>query len=567
MGGSTNPVKEYVIGIEVFDRDDSYDPRLDPIVRVEARRLRLKLQRYYEQEGASDRVRIEMPSRGYTPQLRYIESSEQEDGQKPISQTGDRISVAVVPFTGVSRSTEPFAAGLTDEIIHVLSGTARIEVLARNCIAHSRSSMDDVTATGYRPDPDYVLEGSVRRENANLRVCVRLASSSSGFCIWSRAYEQKLQGVFLSQKRIAAQMVNDAMAYLSTKTTHPNRFTRAPEPSAHALYSKGRSYLNSRTKTGIHQSLDCFQRVIDSMPEYALAYAGLADAYSLGARYNVFPHHESWRRARSAALDALRIDYSLAEAHTSLGFVDLHYGRDWWSAEREFCTAILLNPRYAPARQWYAWYLAATGRSEMAVSTVEQAVLMDPLSSNAQADLALAHYFARDYGQALRQCERTLALEPGFYRAHQLAGAACYLQGDLADAVAHLELAISLADGNARGSALLANAYAATGRIGPARQIFASFLDGPRSRVSAIDVALFCMAIGDFDKVFDWLEKAYQEQEAELLWLRVDPIYDGVRNDPRFTNLLMRLGNPPLPRLCELIPKAPAESAHLRRTL
>ncbi|MBV8828339.1 MAG: tetratricopeptide repeat protein [Acidobacteriaceae bacterium] len=271
-------------------------------------------------------------------------------------------------------------------------------------------------------------------------------------------------------------------------------------------------------------------------------------------RYDVFPPQESWERARVAALDAVRIDYTLAEAHTSLGFVDLHYRRDWGSAEREFCTAILLNPRYAPARQWYAWLLAATGNPELAITALTQAVRMDPLSANANADLALAYYFSRQFDDAIAQCRTTLALYPDFYRAHQLAGIVYLQKGDFQSAFEHFQAAAGQTRGTGRPAVLLATALLAMGRMGEARAVFTRSLDARNSKASAIDFALFFAAIGDLDSVFQWLERAYEEQDAELLWLSVDPVYDTVRHDRRFLALLLRIGKPAVTdRLRELV--------------
>lgn len=547
--------------MEVFDRDDTYDPRLDPIVRVEARRLRVKLKQYYQREGNADAVRIEIPSRGYAPTFQCLQAPTEIDHQACASPSLLEPSLVVLSFADSGDDADSFVAGLSDEINFQLCATPGVQVAARTSALCSSRFGVNVTEIGRCLNVDYVLEGNVRREGANLRICVQLVSAASGFCVWKQAYEQEVKAVFEDQKRIAGQIAADTKAYLFRQPSHPLRPQGIFGQSAYALYSEGRSYLNSRTKVGINQSVDCFQRVIDTTPQYALAYAGLADAYSLGARYCVFPQQESWQRARSAALNAVRIDQSLAEAHASLGFVDLHYRRDWWSAEREFCTAILLNPSYAPARQWFGWYLAATGRHVMAVSAMEQAVRIDPLSANANADLALAHYFARDYERAIRQCQRTLSLEPGFYRAHQLAGLVYLQQANGSQAVDRLELAVSLADGNGRGSALLAHAYAAAGKLGKARQMLAKSIEAQKPRVSAVDIALFFAAIGDLDQVFEWLERAYLEHEAELLWLPVDPIYDRIRQDLRFPNFLRRLGSPPLSRLYELVlPTAPDPS-------
>lgn len=550
LNGSAANLKEYTIGVDVFDRDTSYDSRVDPIVRVEARRLREKLRSYYREECRDDSVRIEMPERGYVPNIRY---ADQHSFQPPVAATYLSHSVTLAIYRFSPGSNDDFSHGLTDELVCLLSGSGDFNVLFLGSALHSASALGGLRGSELRP-VEFVVEGYVRRENAEVRVCVQLTSPTSGFCVWSQAYEMPVRELFEAQKYIASQIAGDLRFYVAQSVRASVRTWNKNETSAHVLYSEGRMFLNSRTQDGIHHSVECFRQLISSRPRFALAYAGLADAYSLGARYDVLPAQESWERARLAALDAVRMDYSSAEAHTSLGFVDLHYRRDWGSAEREFCTAILLNPTYAPARQWYGWLLAATGQQESAITAVRQAVEIDPFSPNAHADLALTLYFFRRYDEAIEQCRRTMTLQPGFYRAHQLIGMAYLQKGELALAVEHLESAVSLTKGTGRGSVLLAIALISMGRINEARHVFAKSIELRSSKASAIDFALFSAASGDLDGVFQWLEKAYQEQDAELLWLPVDPIYDKVRSDPRFAELLSRIGKPAVSRpLHELV--------------
>lgn len=545
LNESAGDLKEYSIGIDVFDRDSSYDSRIDPIVRVEARRLRQKLVAYYTGDGSNDLIRIEIPARGYVPTLRYLDPAESGQGETAVALR-DPVTVAVVELSGEARAG--LIEGLTDELVHLLSGADEVRVVA--CTSPLRVGCN----SRWPVNVDYILEGAVRTENTNVRAYIRLVSAISGYCVWSQVCEVEVRGLFEAQKRIGAQISAGLRIYLREPQREMNRGCRTNDHSAFALYSEGRMFLNSRTRDGIHQSVECFRQLISSCPEFALAYSGLADAYSLGARYDVFPHQESWERARSAALDAVRIDYSLAEAHTSLGFVDLHYRRDWGSAEREFCTAILLNPDYAPARQWYGWLLAATGQQELAVTALQQAVGMDPLSPNANADLALTYYFSRRYDEAIEQCRKTLALQPGFYRAHQLCGLANLQKGDLPAALQHLQSAVALTKGTGRASVLLASALVAMGQTEDARRVFANSIEARKSKPSAMEFALFFAAIGELDSAFEWLERAYEEHDAELLWLSVDPIYDKVRQDPRFPALLLRIGKPPIgQRLHELV--------------
>jgi tetratricopeptide (TPR) repeat protein len=373
---------------------------------------------------------------------------------------------------------------------------------------------------------------------------VQIASSSSGFRVWSGSYDQEIDSLFAAQVDIAGKIVAD----LNLKLDAGEKLLPANEgliPSSRtmlALYHKGRRYLNSRTNEGIRRSIECFQQIIERDATCALAYAGLADGYSLGARYDVLPPQESWRKARTAALDAIRIDSSLAEAHTALGFVELHYVRNTFTAEQEFRTAIQLNPRYAPARQWYAWCLIASGRAELAIENIEAALDLDPLSANAHADLALALYFSRRFGDSVSECSRTLRSSPGFYRSHQLLGLNFLQVGEPAKAIENFQLAMSSSGRNSRILVLLAHAYSAVGQMDEAKRIARELTSPSNAYVPAIDFALLYSALGDYDRTFQFLEKAVLEDEGELIWMPVDPIHDNLRSDARFTPFLQRIG-------------------------
>jgi tetratricopeptide (TPR) repeat protein len=309
-----------------------------------------------------------------------------------------------------------------------------------------------------------------------------------------------------------------------------------------ALYQKGRRYLTSRTNDGIRRSIECFQQVIEGDASCALAYAGLADSYSLGARYEVLPPQESWRKAHAAALDAVRIDCSLAEAHAALGFIELHYVRNTSNAEREFSAAIQLNPRYAPARQWYAWCLVASGRTEAGIENIRAALELDPLSPNAHADLALALYFSRRYKDSISESSKALQLAPGFYRSHQLLGLNFLQMGDYAKAIDQFHFAIASSGRNSRMLVLLAHAYAHMGSTDKT-QLLANELTEPCSLyIPGIDFALLYSALEDNDRTFEYLEQAFRENEGELIWIPVDPIHDRIREDSRFRPFVERIG-------------------------
>jgi serine/threonine-protein kinase len=543
-GGADVP-KEYALGIEVFDRSAEYDPRLDPIVRVEARRLRSKLEQYYETEGTLDRLRIEMPSRGY--ELRFVEAEEREDPILSFASSSSEIgATAVLPFVSVDQDAQSrlFAEGLTDEIAFQLSARAGLRIIARTSAFQFKDRCADVRDIGAELGADYIVEGSLRREGKWARILAHVVHVTSGVRLWSGDYEENISPVLTSQKLLANRIVGDFTPTLQQALSLPARSQSKDIRTVFALYQKGRHHLDFRTEQGIRRSIEYFQQAIAADSRSALAYAGLADGYSLAARYEVFPPQESWIKARSAAMDAIRIDSTLAEAHAALAFVQLHHSRDWLSAEREFRAAIQLNPHYAPARRWYGWCLAASGRPDLAIVSFRRALELDPLSPNAHADLALALYFSRRYRECISQCERTLQLTPDFYRAHQLLGLSYLQTGDHQEAIARFQAAIDAAGRNTRMLALMAHAYAGMGRTEGVTQLCSEAESNAPGKVSAMDLCLFYSAAGDLDRAFEHLERAFSETSGELIWLSVDPIYESLRQDARFTAFCARLRPP-----------------------
>ncbi len=527
--------KEYALGIEVFDRASDYDPRLDPIVRVEARRLRAKLEQYYDSEGTLDHLRISMPSRGY--KLEFVLNEERAEPiislASPVPNAG---FTAVLPLVSVDQDTKSrhFAEGLTDELAFQLSALAGLKIVARTSTFQFKDRCADVREIGAELGAEYIVEGSLRREGTWARILIQVVHVSSGIRVWSGDYDEKISSVLATQKSLAQRIVTDFTPALQQAVAVPARNPSNDIRTVFALYQKGRRYLDYRTEQGIRRSIEYFQQAIACDSQSALAYAGLADGYSLAARYDVFPPQESWIKARTAAMDAIRIDSTLAEAHAALAFVQLHHSRDWLSAEREFRAAIQLNPHYAPARRWYGWCLAASGRADLAIVSFRRALHLDPLSPNANVDLALALYFSRNYRECISQCERTLQLTPGFYRAHQLLGLSYLQTGDYNQALARFQAAIDAAGRNTRILALMAHAYAAMGNTNDVTQLCFEVESSTPGKVSAMDSCLLYSAVGDLDRAFEYLERAFSEADGELIWLSVDPIYECLRQDSRF---------------------------------
>jgi TolB-like protein/Flp pilus assembly protein TadD len=537
LQGNTEKLKEYVLGLEVFDRLDSYDQRLDPIVRVEARRLRTKLQDYYRMEGSADPICIELPERGYAPTFRRNETPAREAATQQ-----EPSAIAVLPFVNMSSDpdNEYFSDGLTEELISTLAKIASLRVVARTSVFQFKGKASDLRYIGAQLQVTTVLEGSVRREGDRVRVTAQLINVADGYHLWSDTYERETKKVFAVQEEISKAIADALKARLSVDP-HIS-VTRHPEDvEAYNLYLKARYYLNLRSEVGFLRSLDFFRKAVVKNPSYALAYAGLADAYSLSTRYHVAPAQEAWPKAKAAALKAVELDDTLAEAHTALAFVKLHYDWDWSGAEHEFRKALDINPSYAAAHQWNTWALAVRGRFEEAIASMKMACSLDPLSHNVSADLALAYYFSRQYEDAVQQCQEVLDLQPGFHRAHQLMGMVYIQQGLYPEAVAELQQAAVTSDRNRKVLGFLGFAEVMCGRRSDAERVLVELQGGERPYVSGVDLALIYSALGDRDRTFEWLEKAYDEHDGELIWLGVDPIYDRVREDPRFRSLLERL--------------------------
>lgn len=541
---TAEPPKEYVLGVEVFDRDINYDPRLDPIVRVEARRLRAKLVQYYETEGTQDQLRIVMHDRGY--QLAFLRIDEPAEPIVAFGSVDSRGgSTAVLPLVAVDQTPQSrlFAEGLTDELASQLFAIKGLKVIARTSTFQFKDRCADVRDIGAELGAEYIVEGSLRQEHRIARVLIQVVHVSSGFRVWSGGYEHKIASGLTAQKSLAQRIVADFGPVLAERLLLPQD---RPDyiRTVFALYQKGRRHLDCRTEDGIRRSIECFQQAIAHDSKSALAHAGLADGYSLAARYDVFPAQQSWLKARSAAMDAIRIDSTLAEAHAALGFVQLHHERNWLSAEREFRAAIQLNPHYSPARRWYGWCLAASGRGDLAIVNFKRALDLDPLSPNANADLGLAHYFSRNYTDCILQCEQTLHLTPGFYRAHHLLGLTYLQTGNYEQAISRFQAAIDAAGRNTRMLALTAHACSRMGDTETLAQICAEVQGGTLTKASAMDLVLLYSAVGNFDQAFTHLGQAFSEDDGELIWLPVDPIHDQLRQDPRFGNFLERIPAP-----------------------
>jgi TolB-like protein/DNA-binding winged helix-turn-helix (wHTH) protein/Tfp pilus assembly protein PilF len=457
-------------------------------------------------------------------------------------------SIAVLPLRNLSDdpANDYFSDGMTDSLISALLKVEGLKVISRGSVFRYKGREIDPREVGRQLDVATVLEGSVRKDANSVRVSVRLVSTDDGHALWaSKTYEHALQDVFALQDEIARNVATELKAQLSGRREEPlvRRYTEDVE--AYQLYLKGRYHLNKRTEEGFKKGIEYFEQAIEHDPRYALAHAGLADAYILlgAGDYAVLAPREAMRKAKVAATTALELDETLAEAHTSLGFLHYIYDWDWPSAERHYRRAVELNTNYAPAHHWYALYLSAMNRMSEAAEQGERARDLDPVSLIVNTDLGLIYYRARQYDRAFEQLRKTLEIEPDFPPARWNLGRAYAQQGKYQEALAEIRKAVEASGRSPVYLATLGYVYAVAGRKREATAVLQELrsLSGKRYVLPNL-LAVVYVGLGEKDQAFKWLGQAYQERSDFMIVLRVDPALDSLRSDPRFAELERRVG-------------------------
>ena len=456
----------------------------------------------------------------------------------------DLRAIAVLPFVNASPDPENeyFSDGMTDELITALSKVEGLHVASRTSVFALKGVREDVRALGARLNVTTVLEGTVRRAGNRLRITVQLTGVDDGRTLWSERYDRELADVFEIQDEIARTIVTTLRSTLLRDLGDAPAMRYTANVRAYQLYLKGRFWWNRRTQEAIAEGVKYFEQAIAEDDSYALAYTGLADSYALYLDYRGAPVVEGMEKARVMALKALELDESLAEAHTSLGWVKFIFDWDWPAAERELSRAIELNPRYATARQWYSWYLTAMGRCDAAIAHGRIAAELDPASVSVRRSLGWLHYYARQPEASLEHLRRALAMDPTAEENHRLIGLAYMQLGKYDEAAAAFREAIASSDSRALATAGLGQAAALRGREDEARGILAQLqAEAERRYVSPIAVAMLHTSLGEADQAFNWLDRAYEDRRGWLTYLRVEPILDPLRGDPRFRALLERM--------------------------
>ncbi|MEO8572932.1 MAG: winged helix-turn-helix domain-containing protein [Pyrinomonadaceae bacterium] len=457
---------------------------------------------------------------------------------------GTRKSIAVLPFRPIvaENRDEALELGMSDTLISGLSRLRQITVLPISAVRRYMDLEQDAVAAGRDLGVESVLDGSIQRTGERIRISARLVRVEDGRALWTETFDEKFTDIFAVQDSISQKIVTALALQLSGEER--DRLTKkyTANTEAYQLYLKGRFFWSKLTPEDLKKSLDYYSQAIAIDPGYALAYAGLADSYNLLGSYGFWPLKESHPKARSAAEKALELDGALAEAHTSLAAVLDDYYWDWPAAEEHFKLAIGLNPSYSLAHSWYSQHLARMGRLDESIEEARIALTLEPLSSSAQSHLGLALYRARRFDEAAAELQKALEFNPKAFDAHIFLGFVYVQQRKSDQAISEFKIVADMSDQNPSMRALLAYAYASAGKHAEAEAILKEFDPHTgKQPVSQIETALIYTALGEKDRAFEWLEKAYDERAWQLGFLKVEPIFDPLRDDPRLADLMRRV--------------------------
>ncbi|MCI0604650.1 protein kinase [bacterium] len=452
-------------------------------------------------------------------------------------------SLAVLPFLDMNPDPESeyLVDGITDNIIHTLSQFPKLQVMARSTVFRYKDQMVDAVQVGRMLNVRAVLTGRLVHRGGQLIIQTELVDVLSGASLWGKEYTSDLEHLHSLEQEIAREIMDK----LRLKVVKRKRKTQKPTENteAYQLYLKGRYFWNKRTLDGFRKSIDSFDDAIHLDPKFALAYAGLADAYSFMGGYGYFPSREAYTKAKEEAVKALELDPSLAEAHTSLATVKYRYDWNWKGAEESFRKALELNPGYITAHHWFGVFLVLTGRFKQGLAEVEKAAVLDPLSVVIQWTLGYIYFYSRDYDRALKACWRALELDPAFARVYIDIGL-CYIQQSKnQEGIYEIQRGISLLDPSPSLLATLGYAYGILGQKEEAEKILDDLQEQSRRQyVSPYSFVLIYIGLDDRDHAFECLEKAFERREDALVSLKVNPRFDSLRSDARFDALLKRIG-------------------------
>jgi DNA-binding winged helix-turn-helix (wHTH) protein/TolB-like protein len=463
------------------------------------------------------------------------------------AQSGEIKSIAVLPFKSLVANSgdEYLEIGIADTLITRLTSIREIAVRPTSAVRKYGGAEQDPLAAGRELKVESVLEGNIQRLGDRIRVTARLVRVGDGSPLWADQFDEKFTDIFSVEDAISQKVAGALALRLSgeEQARLTKRYTQNSE--AYQLYLEGRYFWSRRSRESVEQAVEYFQRAIRIDPNYALAYAGLSDAYSV--QLLAVSPGERLEKAKETALKAIELDDSLAEAHTSLASVLQDHDWDFPRAEEEFLKAIRLNPNYATAHQWYAEYLARMGRLEQAMAEMRRAQELDPQAMIIHSEIGLIYYEMRQYDQAVEQLSKTLEMDASLPHALDTLAKVYEQKGMFNEAIDLSERRMGDAPESRQFIASLREAYAISGAKGYWRKwVEQTEQEYANKGATAADLAEIYAAAGERERAFEFLDKAFAYRSTRLLWMKVDPQYDSLRSDPRFANLLARVGLPPV---------------------
>ena len=445
-----------------------------------------------------------------------------------------------------SPDSEYLSDGITESLIHSLSHLPNLRVIARSSVFRYKGKEPDPQVVATELKVRAVFTARVIQRGDDLSISAELVDAQDNRRLWGGHYQGKMGDIFSAQKQIANEISENLRLRLSgeQKKGLSKQYTQNAE--AYQDYLKGRYFWDKRTHASLKTAIQYFEKAITKDPAYALAHAGLADCYAVISNHAPISPQESYPKARAAALEALKIDDTLAEAHVALAAAKHRYYWDWAGGERDYKRAMELSPGYAVAYHWYAQYLVAMGRFDEALAAARRAQDLDPLSLVISSDFAVIFRLLRRFDEAIEQCRKTLALDPNFEMPHTQLGLTYSHKLMYPEAIAEFQTALKLQQGHWQPLAYLGYTYAISGNRTEAQKILDDLTEqSKRGYFPSLAIAWVYVGLEDKDQAFEWLSRAVEERGLPLLFLKINPLSDPLRSDPRFTDLLRRMNLAP----------------------
>lgn len=577
LEGRSDKIKEFTLGIDVFGKDESFDPSVDSIVRVEASRLRSKLREYYVDEGQDDSVRIDIPKGHYVPVFRsadrltkdhepanrgyllaglvvaalfiavlFVTYSASQRNSDTVAETPllpPPSSLAVLPLRDRSPSPEEFFSdAMTDALISSLAEVPALRVTSLTSVRRYKNTDVPIPEIGRELGVAFLVDGSVYRDNDNLRISAQLIDADADTHVWSKTFERSMPELQAAQSEVASAIAQQISGELLPSSQSGMGDLN---PAAYEAYMKGRYFYNKFTAEGYRRSIKYYQEAIEIEPDYAEAYAGLASCHCLlaGHGLELVSPVVALPESHSLAMKALDLKPDLAEPIAFLGIINFKFGWDLQGAETMLNRAMELNPSLYQAYVWHSQILEAKGRHEDAVDRARYAKQLNPLSLAAGLNLGWQMYQAGNYIEASAEIDKLIEFNPNFWGGHWVKGH-IYRQHEMYEkAIDEFQQAIELDGGHSLPISALGHVFAVAGMRDRARQVIVELESLSKDiYVSPFHVATIYAGLNEPDQMFEWLERAYLTRARSLAWLQVSRELAPYHDDPRFQDLLKRIG-------------------------